>query len=129
MKGFRDLTVYEIAFKLAMEIYKDTANFPKEEKYSLVDQLRRSSRSVCANIGEGYRKRNYPKAFSSSIIIANGEASETTVHLEFAKECGYITSEKYSYFLSEYDKIGGMLSKMSDFPEKFMPSNFNKRVS
>jgi len=75
-KGFRDLKVYQLAFKLAMEIFRETNHFPKEETYSLIDQIRRSSRSVPANIGEGYRKRLYPKMFVSKMADADGEATE-----------------------------------------------------
>lgn len=74
-KGFKDLKVYQLAYKLAMEIFHLSKSFPKEETYSLTDQIRKSSRSVCANIGEGYRKRIYPKHFTSKMTDADGECS------------------------------------------------------
>ena len=76
--GFKDLKVYQMSYKLAMEIFRLSKSFPKEEIYSLTDQIRRSSRSVCGNIAEAYRKRRYPKHFTSKITDADGEASETT---------------------------------------------------
>ena len=79
LKGHRDLKVYQLAYKLAMEIFEVSKSFPKEEKYSLTDQIRRSSRSVAANIAEGFRKRQYPKMFLSKLADADGEATETQV--------------------------------------------------
>ncbi|MFU8845008.1 MAG: four helix bundle protein, partial [Bacteroidales bacterium] len=87
---FKDLTVYKKAFDLAMEIYEISKCFPKEEKYSLTDQIRRCSRSVCANIGEAYRKRRYSKHFVSKISDSDSENAETQVWLEFALSCNYI---------------------------------------
>jgi four helix bundle protein len=92
--GFRDLKVYQIAFRLAMEIYEDTQKFPVEERYSLTDQIRRSTRSVPCNIAEGYRKRQYPKSFVNKMADADGEATETQVWLDFAKACGYMTAAR-----------------------------------
>jgi len=77
--GFRDLKAYKLAFRLAMNIFNASKRFPAEEKYSLTDQIRRASRSVAANIGEGYRKKQYPKMFSSKMADADGEATETQV--------------------------------------------------
>jgi len=93
-EGFRSLKVYSLAYKLAMEIFHLTKSYPKEEMYALTDQIRRSSRSVCANICEGYRKRRYPKHFSSKMTDADGEYSETIVWLEFSRDCKYISEEK-----------------------------------
>lgn len=120
-QGFRDLKVYKEAYILAMEIFKDSKEFPKEEKYSLTDQVRRSSRAVCAIIAEGYRKRKYPKKFVLMMVDADGEASETTVHLDFALDCGYLTKEKHKHYISKYAEIGKMLGGMSESPEKFLP--------
>jgi four helix bundle protein len=89
--GFRDLKVYQLAFRLAIEVFEETKKFPPEEKYSLTDQLRRSSRSVPGNIGEGYRKKRYPKMFVSKMADADGEATEVQVWLDFAFACGYLT--------------------------------------
>jgi len=89
--SFHDLTVYKKAFSLAMGIFEITKKFPSEEKFELTDQLRRSSRSVCRAIGEGYRKRQYPKHFSSKMSDADMENSETQVSLDFAKSCKYMS--------------------------------------
>ena len=93
-RGFRDLRVYQLAFRLAMEIFEESKNFPKEEKYSLTDQIRRASRSVASNIAEGYRKKRYPKMFVSKMADADGEATETQVWVDFAAACGYLSSAR-----------------------------------
>lgn len=124
MKGsFKELKVYQKAYALAIKIHHISKTFPKEETYSLTDQIRRASRSVCTNIAEGYRKRRYPKHFTSKMTDADGEASETTVWLDFAKEFKYIISEVHSALCSEYDAVGKMLGSMADNPEKFLPKN------
>lgn len=120
-EGFKDLKVYRLAYKLAMEIFELSKSFPKEETYSLTDQIRRASRSVCTNIAEGYRKRIYPKHFKSKISDADSEASETQVWLDFAKDCQYITVEVYNRLYGEYGEIGKMLGYMILHPGKFMP--------
>jgi four helix bundle protein len=93
-QGHKNLTVYKKAYSAAMEIFIESKKFPKEEIYSLTDQIRRSSRSVCANLAEAYRKRIYPKHFVSKLSDSDGECAETMVHLDFAKDCGYL---KYEY--------------------------------
>lgn len=120
-KGFRELKVYQLAYKLAMEIFDITKTFPKEEIYSLTDQIRRSSRSVCANIGEGYRKRIYPKHFSSKMTDADGECSETLNWLDFSRDCNYIKEEIRNKLFEEYTEVGRMLGGMINNPEKFLP--------
>jgi len=95
--------------------------FPKEETYSLTDQIRRSSRSVCVNIGEGYRKRIYPKHFSSKMTDADGEATETSIWLDFALDCEYIDKESFNVLQEKYNEIGRMLNSMALYPEKFTP--------
>lgn len=120
-RGYRELNVYQLAYKLAMEVFEVSKSFPKEEKYSLTDQIRRSSRSVCANIGEGYRKRKYPKHFSSKMTDADGECSETQIWLDFARDCKYIDSEVRNKMFIEYEGVGRMLGSMADNPEKFLP--------
>ena len=117
--GYKDLKVYKLAYKLAMEIFEETKQFPQEERYSLTDQMRRSSRSVPANIAEGWKKRVYPKMFVSKIIDAAGEAGETEVWLDVSKDAGYITEEKYEYFMNGYDEVNRMLYGMVDKHEKF----------
>lgn len=104
-----------------MEIFEITKIFPKEERYSLTDQIRRSSRSVPANIAEGYRKRQYPNAFANKMSDADGEATETQVWLDVSKDCGYISPEKHEYFISNYSEVGSMLGHMIQNPTKFKP--------
>ena len=119
--SFKDLKVYQTAFSLAMEIFEITKSFPKEEKYSLTDQIRRSSRSVCTNIAEGYRKRRYPKHFISKMTDADGEASETSAWIDFAFSCKYITKDIKDSLNERYDEVGRMLGGMANNPEKFLP--------
>lgn len=124
MKGsFRDLIVYQKAFSLAMEIFEITKKFPQEEKYELTDQIRRSSRAVCRAVGEGYRKRQYPKHFSSKMSDADMENSETQVSLDFAKTCKYISNEDYNELINSSEEVGRMLNHMVENPEKFLPKN------
>jgi four helix bundle protein len=120
-QGFRDLKVYQLAFKLAMEIYQESKSFPKEERYSLTDQIRRASRSVAANIGEGYRKKRYPKMFVSKMADADGEATETQIWLDFAVSCDYLSHERQQKLLAGYEEVGRMLGGMIAHPEKFGP--------
>src|SRR5438445_10052838 len=118
-QGFRDLKVYQMAFDLAMEIFEESKNFPIEEKYSLTDQIRRASRSVAANIAEGYRKKQYPKMFVSKMADADGEATETQVWLDFARDCGYLSSERQATLTARYEEVGRMLGGMINNPERF----------
>lgn len=118
-RGFRDLIVYQLSYQLAVEIFELTKTFPKEEKYSLVDQIRRSSRSVPANISESWSKRRYPKSFVSKLIDSDGETSETTVWLDFSKDHKYISEEKYDYFIAKYEEVSKMLNSMINIPDKF----------
>jgi four helix bundle protein len=117
--GFRDLKVYRLAFRLAMEIFHESKNFPLEEKFSLTDQIRRASRSVSTNIGEGYRKKRYSKMFVSKMADADGEGSKTQVWLEFAECCGYISKERESELRMGYEEVGRMLGGMITHPERF----------
>ena len=117
--GFRDLRVYQLAFQLAMEIYEDTKKFPVDEKYSLTDQVRRSSRSVPSNIAEGYRKRRYPKSFVNKMSDADGEATETQVWLDFANACGYMSDARQLELRKAYEEVGRMLGGMINHPERF----------
>lgn len=126
LKGHRDLKVYQLAYKLAMEIFKESKVFPKEEKYSLTDQIRRSSRSIAANIAEGFRKRQYPKMFVSKLADSDGEATETQVWLDFAKDCEYLQPEKHEELIKGYEEVGKMLGARMSMPEKFMPRSFRK---
>lgn len=119
--GFTELNAYKLAYEAAMLVFELTKKFPKEETYSLTDQVRRSSRSVYANIAEGYRKRLYPKHFSSKMTDADGECAETIVHLNFAKDCSYITKSENEILLAKYQEVGRMLGGMIANPEKFLP--------
>ena len=121
-QGYKDLIVYKKAYQAAMEIFYLSKTFPKEETYSLTDQIRRSSRSVCANIAEGYRKRLYPKHFVSKLSDSDGECAETMVHLDFAKDCGYISENQHIQILEEYTQVGKMIGSMMNTPEKFSVS-------
>lgn len=120
-KGYRGFKVYQLAYKLAMRIFELSNKFPKEEKYSLTDQIRRSSRSVCVNIGEGYRKRRYPKHFSSKITDADAECTETQIWLNFSKDCTYIKKELRDELFHQYAEVGKMLGSMAENPGKFKP--------
>ena len=119
--GYKDLKVYKLAYELALEIFRLSKLFPKEETYSLTDQIRRSSRSVCANIGEGYRKRQYPKHFSSKMTDADAECTETQIWIDFARDCQYIETEMSDSLQKGYNEIGKMLGGMVNNPEKFQP--------
>lgn len=119
IKNHRELKVYQKAFELAMEIFKLTKEFPKEEIYSLTDQIRRSSRSVRSNIAEAFRRRKYPKSFSSKLNESEAEAAETQNWLDFSLKCGYIKSEIHLKLDKEYDNIIGMLVNMQKHPEKW----------
>ena len=124
MEGsFKDLKVYQLAYELAMEIFQISKSFPKEELYSLTNQIRRSFRSVCQNIAEAYRKRNYPKHFSVKITNSDGEASETIVCLDFAKDCSYITEDIHQDLTTRYEEVGKMLGSMANHPENFLPKD------
>ena len=106
MSGFDDLKAYKEAFDLAMEIFHLTKKFPKEETYSLIDQIRRSSRSVCQCIAESYRKRGYPKHFISKLTDADAESSETKVWLDFSFKCGYLDKDRYLECSLKNENIG-----------------------
>ena len=120
MSDFKDLLAYKKGFSLAMDIFEITKLFPKEEKYSLVDQIRRSSRSVCACIGEAYRKRQYKAHFIAKISDADMENSETQVWLDFSMACGYINNVKHSELMDKSFEIGRLLNSMLKNPEKYM---------
>lgn len=116
---FKELTVYKKSFSLAMEVYEISKSFPKEEKYSLTDQIRRSSRSVCANIAEDYRKRIYVKHFVSKLTDSDAENSETLVWLDFSFACGYLPKDKHEKMTFDSIEIGKLLNYMILHPEKY----------
>lgn len=119
MSSFRELKVYQKAFKLAMDIYNLTKLFPDEEKYGLTLQIRRSSRSVCSSIAEAYRKRKYPAHFVSKTSDADMENSEIQVWLDFSLSCKYIDKKVYNDFKERSEEIGKMLNHMIKNPEKY----------
>ncbi len=116
---FKELIVYQKAFKLAMRIFEISNTFPKEEKYSLTDEIRRSSRSVYTNIAEAYRKRRYPKHYINKLTDSDGENSETAAWLDFADACKYIDQETHVSLISECTEIGKLLNYMINNPDKF----------
>ena len=116
---FKDLNVYRKAFDLAMEIFKISKRFPKEETYSLTDQIRRSSRSVCANVAEGYRKRRYQKHFISKTSDSDSENAETQVWLQFSIACEYITKEIFEELNKKSLEVGRLLNHMIENPAKY----------
>ena len=119
IRSYRELRVYQNAFEGAMKIFEITRSFPPEEKYSMVDQMRRSSRSVCTNLAEAWRKRRYPAHFVSKLSDSEGEADETMVWLEFSLRCNYIAEAVFDELDLKYDLILGQLVKMHSEPEKW----------
>jgi four helix bundle protein len=122
-RSFKDLNVYKRAFNLAMEIFHVSKGFPREELYSLTNQIRRSSRSVCSNIAEGYRKRLYEAHFISKTSDADMENSETQVWLDFALTCGYVSQIIYDDLTNKSEEVGRMLCHMIEHPEKYRPKD------
>jgi four helix bundle protein len=124
IRHFHDLEVYQNALAAALRIDELSKKFPAEEKYSLTDQIRRWSRSVCANIAEAWRKRCYGPAFISKLNDAEGEAAETQVHLEFAYDHGYIFRDEFLSLDDAYEQVIGQLVKMIDQPHKWLIKNY-----
>ena len=116
----RDLEVYKKAFDAAMQIFDLSRSFPKEETYSLTDQIRRSSRSVCANLAETWRKRRYEKAFISKLSDSESEAAETQVWLEFATKCGYMQRDDAAGLYKTYDSVIGTFIGMMNHTEAWI---------
>jgi four helix bundle protein len=119
MSSFRDLIVYKKAFSLSMEIFFMTKTFPKEETYSLVDQIRRSSRSVFSSVAEAYKKRKYPNHFISKLTDADMENGETQAWLDASLPCGYITNEKHVALNQQSEEVTRLLIYMINNPDKF----------
>jgi four helix bundle protein len=119
VNSFKELIVYQKAYKLAMEIFEVSKDFPKEEKYSLTDQIRRSSRSVTSNIAESWAKKRYLKLFVSKLIDSLGEEYETEVWLDYSRDSKYITILKHEELLEKYDEVRKMLISMINNPEKW----------
>jgi len=116
---FKELKAYQKGFQLAMKVFEVTKTFPKEERFALIDQIRRSSRSVCSNLAEGYRKRLYVKHFVAKLSDADMENTETQVWLDFALSCTYISKDVYDTLLEESLEVGKLLGYMIQNPEKF----------
>ena len=117
--SFKKLIAYQKAFELSMEVFVLSKSFPIEETYSLTDQIRRSSRSVCANIAEAYRKRNYQKHFISKLTDSDSENSEVQVWIDFSKSCDYITTEQQNNLTIKSIEVGKLINFMITNPEKF----------
>jgi four helix bundle protein len=113
IRSYRELNVYQAAFEAAMRIFELIKQFPVEERYSMVGQIRRCSRSLCANIGEGWRKRRYKAHFVSKLSDAESEAEETRVWLEFALRCRYLNQDQFEELDHVYDNIIGRLVRLS----------------
>ena len=116
---FKDLIAYQKGFTLAMEVFELSKSFPKEEKYALTDQMRRSSRSVCTNVAEAYRKRLYVKHFISKLTDSDAENSETIVWLDFSLECGYMAKEQHGMMIQQAHEIGKLINYMILHPGKY----------
>ena len=121
-RDFTQLRVYQVAIESAMRIYELSRSWPPEEKYSLTDQIRRSSRSVCDNVAEAWRKRRYPSHFVSKLSDADTEAAETQVWLAFAQRCGVLAEAPHQELHGHYDHICRMLTKMMAKPNAWSPS-------
>jgi four helix bundle protein len=119
--SFRSLIVFKKAFPLSMDIREIARDFPIEEKYSLTDQIIRSSRSICVNIGEAYRKRKYPRSFVSKLSDSDAENTETQVWLDFAYACKYLSKQDYDNLIQRSEEIGKLLQYMMSNPDKFLP--------
>lgn len=118
-RSFKDTKVYKLAFEQATEIYEISKTFPKEETYSLTDQIRRSSRSICTNIAEAYRKKRYPAHFVSKVTDSDGENSETGVWFDFSLVCKYITKQRHEEMILRNEEIGRLLNHMINNPDKY----------
>jgi four helix bundle protein len=112
IKAILDLEIFNLSYKYAMEIFQVTRNFPKEEKYSLTDQIIRSSRSIAANIAEGWGKRVYENEFKRSLVYAMGSVEETKTWLYFSRDCKYISIEMFESLAKKLDEIGAKIFKL-----------------
>ena len=119
LQGHKDLKGYQLAYKLAMEIFNESKTFPIEERFSLTDQIRRSSRSVATNIAEAFRKGRYRNMFVNKLSDSDTKATETQVWLDFSFDCGYLSRGSYEKLVRGYEEIGEMLGSMMSTPEKF----------
>jgi four helix bundle protein len=120
IKTYKELNVFQNAMDSSMKIFQITKNFPPEERYSMVDQMRRSSRSVCANLAEAWRKRRYKAMFIAKLSDAESEACETQVWIEFARRCGYLEEAVSDELDAAYDQIIGQIVKMINEADKWL---------
>jgi len=120
MSNYKDWLAYQKAYQLAMQVFVVTKDFPPEERYSLTDQFRRSSRSVCANIAESYKRRKYPNHFISKLNDAEAENAETQVWIDFSYDCKYLSQEKTTTLSSLNEEVSRLLHYMENHPEKFL---------
>lgn len=120
MGNYKDLFAFKKGYELAMEIFTISKRFPSEERYSLTDQVRRSSRSVCVNLVEAYRRRRYKDYFISKLNDCETENAETQVWLDFSHDCNYITEEEYSTLTAKNDEVGKLIWYMINNPDKFI---------
>jgi four helix bundle protein len=127
IRTHRDLDVYKMAFEAAMQIFEKSRSFPIEERYSLTDQVRRSSRSVCANLAEAWRKRRYEASFLSKLSDAEAEAAETQVWLEFALKCGYLSENILQELSVAYDNILGKIVSLINNPQQWLLPGAKRR--
>ena len=127
IRTHRDLDVYKMAFEMAMQIFEKSRSFPIEERYSLTDQIRRSSRSVCANLAEAWRKRRYEASFVSKLSDAEAEAAETQVWLEFALKCGYLGENIFQELSFVYDNILGKIVSLINNPQQWLLPGAKRR--
>ena len=119
MGGFKDMMVYKRAFEMARLVFVLSKRFPPEEKYSLTDQVRRSSRSMSAQYAEGYRKKRYPAHFVSKMTDADGENAETQCWLDHVVACGYVTPADIAPVIALSEEVGRMLGDMIEHPDKY----------
>ena len=129
VKDYRELEVYQLAFRSAVRIHELTKAWPNEERYSLTDQIRRSSRSVCHNIAEAWRRRRYPNAFVNKLSESDAEAAETEVSLDFALHFGYISNALHHELADDYDHICRQLTRMMEQPDKWTLLSAAKKAS
>jgi four helix bundle protein len=123
IESAKDLRVYKLAYELAMQIFELTRAFPPEEKYALTSQIRRSSRSICLNLREAWAKRRYEAHFVSKLTDCDGENSETDSALDFARDCGYISTEQHKQLTGQCAEIGRMLHGMITKAGSFLISD------
>ena len=120
MSTYKDLLAFKKAFALAMKIFETSKRFPKEETYSLTDQIRKSSRSVCANFAEAFRRKKYPAHFLSKLSDSDSENAETSVWLDFSFACKYISDSEHKELTTDQEEVGRLLGDIIKSPEKYL---------